>query len=102
MSPKKTGNTLSCLLLMYLLRKNPADAKYAPRAAARGTALRAVKALTSCQILPEPLMRLRISSHPKSIAGVPFDSVRRFRASLLLRTTCMHLCRNWVVSCVAA
>ena len=41
-------------------------------------------------------MRLR------SIAGVPFDSVRRFRASLLLHTTCMHLCRNWVASCVAA
>jgi len=32
----------------------------------------------------------------RSIAGVPFDSVRRFRASLLLRTTCMHLCRNWL------
>ena len=47
-------------------------------------------------------LRLRISSHPKSIAGVPFDSVRRFRASLLLRTTCIHLCRNWVASCVAA
>jgi hypothetical protein len=28
------------------------------------------------------------------IAGVPFDLVRRFWASLLLRTTCMHLCRN--------
>ena len=38
---------------------------------------------------------------PRSIVGVPFDSVRRFRASLLLHTTCMHLCRNWVASCVA-
>jgi len=28
---------------------------------------------------------------PSSIAGVPFDSVRRFRATLLLRTTCMCL-----------
>jgi len=27
-----------------------------------------------------------------SIAGVPFDSVRRFRVTLLLRTTCMCLC----------
>jgi len=37
----------------------------------------------------------------KSIAGVPFDSVRRFRATLLLCTTCMHLWCNWVASCVA-
>jgi len=59
MSPKRTGNTLSCSLLMYLPQKFPADAEYAlrasPRVAARGTALRAVKVLTSCQILPEPL-----------------------------------------------
>jgi len=27
-----------------------------------------------------------------SIAGVPFDSAGRFRATLLLRTTCMRLC----------
>jgi len=39
---------------------------------------------------------------PRSIAGVPFDSVRRFRASLLLHTTFMHLCCNWVASWVAA
>ena len=39
---------------------------------------------------------------PRSIAGVPFDSVKRFRASLLLHTTCMHLCCNWVANCVAA
>jgi len=39
---------------------------------------------------------------PRSIAGVPFDSVRRFRATLLLRTTCMRLCCNGVASCVAA
>jgi len=37
-----------------------------------------------------------------SIAGVLFSSVRRFRASLLLRTTCMRLRCNWVASCVAA
>jgi len=37
-----------------------------------------------------------------SIAGVQFDSVRRFRAILLLRTTCMRLCRNGVASCMAA
>ena len=38
---------------------------------------------------------------PRSTAGVPFDSARRFRASLLLLTTCMRLCCNWVASCVA-
>jgi len=36
---------------------------------------------------------------PKSIAGVSFDSARRFRATLLLRTTCMRLCCNGVASC---
>ena len=36
-----------------------------------------------------------------SIAGVPFDSVRRFRASLLLYTTCVHLYCNRVATCVA-
>jgi len=36
----------------------------------------------------------------RSIAGVPFDSDRRFRATLLLRTTCMRLWGNWVASCV--
>jgi len=30
-----------------------------------------------------------------------FDSVRRFQATLLLRTTCMCLCCNGVASCVA-
>jgi len=39
---------------------------------------------------------------PRSFAGVPFDSVRRFRAALLLHTTCMHLCSNWVADFVAA
>jgi len=39
---------------------------------------------------------------PGSIAGVPFDSVRRFWASLLLHTTCVHLCCNLIASCVAA
>ena len=33
---------------------------------------------------------LRISSNPKSIAGVPLDSAGRFQATLLLRTTCMR------------
>jgi len=55
MWPKKTGNTLSCSLLMYIPQKFAADAECAPRAAARGTALCAVKVLTSCRILPEPL-----------------------------------------------
>jgi len=57
MSPKKTGNTLSCLVLMYILKKNPVDAECDPRAAARGTALCAVKVLTACQIVPEPLVQ---------------------------------------------
>ena len=47
-------------------------------------------------------LRLRIFLQPKSIAGVLFDSVRRFQAPLLLRTTCMHLCGNRVANCVAA
>ena len=37
---------------------------------------------------------------PRSIARVPFDSVRRFRATLLLRTTCMRLCCTGFASCV--
>jgi len=37
---------------------------------------------------------------PGSIAGVPFDSVRCFWATMLLRTTCMRLWGNWVASCV--
>jgi len=49
MSPKKTGNNsppcYSCTFFEFSR----------PRAAARGTALRAVKVLTSCQTLPEPL-----------------------------------------------
>jgi len=32
----------------------------------------------------------------RSIAGVPFDSVGRFRASLLLRTTCMPSSCNFI------
>jgi len=55
MSPKKTGNKLFCSLLRYLSQKIAADAECAPWAAARDTAPRAVKLLTSCQILPEPL-----------------------------------------------
>jgi len=44
----------------------------------------------------------QVSLHLKPIAGVPFDSVRRFRATLLLHTTCMRFWGNWVASCVAA
>jgi len=40
--------------------------------------------------------------YPRSIAGVRFDSVRRFRATLLLRTTCMRPWCDWVANCVAA
>jgi len=39
---------------------------------------------------------------PRSIAGEPFDFVRRFRASLLLHTTCVRSWCNWSASCVAA
>jgi len=39
---------------------------------------------------------------PRSMAGVPFDSVRRNRAISLLHTTCMRSCCNWRASCVAA
>jgi len=37
---------------------------------------------------------------PRSIVGVPFDSARRFRASLLLHTTCDRSWCNWSDSCV--
>jgi len=49
MSPKKTGHTLSCSLLKYLPQKKSADTACALRAAARGTALRAVNVHTSHQ-----------------------------------------------------
>jgi len=39
---------------------------------------------------------------PRSIAGVLFDSVRRFRATLLLHTNCVGSCCNSRASCVAA
>jgi len=38
-------------------------------------------------------------SCPRSIAGVPFDLAGRFRATLLLRTTCMRSCCTWIASC---
>jgi len=47
-------------------------------------------------------LRMRMSSHPRSIAGVPFDSVGRPWTILLLRTTCMRSCCNWSASCLAA
>ena len=39
---------------------------------------------------------------PRSNAGVPLDSVGRFRATLLLCTTCMRSCCTWIASCMAA
>ena len=47
-------------------------------------------------------IRPSICIGPRSSAGVPFDSVRRFWATLLMRTSCMRLWGNWVASCVAA
>jgi len=38
----------------------------------------------------------------RSIAGVLFDSVGRFRSCLLLCTTCMRSCCNWIANCVVA
>jgi len=43
-----------------------------------------------------------MSSNPKSIAGVPFDSVGILRTTLLLRTTCMRSWYNWRAICVVA
>jgi len=39
---------------------------------------------------------------PRSIAGVPFDLVRRFRATLSLHTACVCSCCTWRATCVAA
>jgi len=39
---------------------------------------------------------------PRSNAGVPLDSVGRFRATLLLCTTCICSCCTWIPSCMAA
>ena len=59
-----------------------------------------------CVFCPIPLLfvclSMRISSETRSIAGMPFDSAGRFRATLLLRTTCMRSCCNRIASCVAA
>jgi len=55
MTLKKTGSTLSSSQRMYLLQICAADAECASRAAARGTARRAVNVLTSRQNFPEPL-----------------------------------------------
>ena len=43
-----------------------------------------------------------LNQRKKERLVVRFDSVRRFRATLLLRTTCMHLYRNGVANCVSA
>jgi len=64
-------NTLSCSLLMYLDQKKSANAECAPRAAARGIALRAVNVLTSRQILREPL-------HPTSLLSSQIFLVHEF------------------------
>jgi len=59
-----------------------------------------------CVICSIPLcfvcLRMRMFSNPRSIAGVPFDSVGNPRTTVLLRTTCMRSCCNWSASCVAA
>jgi len=49
-------------------------------------------------------LRIRMSSNPmpESIAGVPFDSVGRFRTSQLLRTTYVRSYCDRIASCVAA
>ena len=52
MSPKKTRNTLSCSLLMYVPQKFAADAEYAPQAAARG-----FQSACFLSDLPKPLSR---------------------------------------------
>jgi len=43
-------------------------------------------------------LRMRMSSNPRFIVGELFDSVGRFWASLLLHTTCMLSCCNWIAS----
>jgi len=58
---KRPENILSSLLLMYLAEKFAADAD-ALRGPLRG-ALR-VKVLTSCQILPEPLIYTQLLHFP--------------------------------------
>jgi len=52
--------------------------------------------------LPLLFAYLRMSSNPRFIAGVPFNSVGILRTTLLLRTTCMRSCCNWRAGCVAA
>jgi len=47
-------------------------------------------------------LRMHMPISLRSIAGVPFDSARRFRASVLLQTTWLHSCCNWRASCVVA
>ena len=38
-------------------------------------------------------LRMRLSSCQRSVAGVPFDSVRILETTLLLHTTCMRSCQ---------
>ena len=40
-------------------------------------------------------LRMRMFSNPRPIAGVPFDLAGRFRATLLLHTTCVRSWCNW-------
>jgi len=79
MSSKKTRDTISCLLLMYL-----PHFFCAPRAAARGTALRAVKVLTFHQILLEPLCSTHLDQATK-LTRHPWLSIRFIRKHDILR-----------------
>ena len=90
MSPKKTGNTPSCSLLMYLLQKIPADAECAPRAAARGTALRAIKVLTSCQILPQPLSGSERLCNRGSLGGLTKLGEDNMKTPDVIRPQAIH------------
>jgi len=47
-------------------------------------------------------MCMRLPAGPRSIAGLPFDSIGILRTTFVLRTTCMRSCCNWSASCVAA
>jgi len=47
-------------------------------------------------------LRMCMYSNPRSMAGVPFDSVGILRTTFVLRTTCMHSWWFWIASCLAA
>jgi len=55
-------------------------------------------ALSRCTDANEKMKKRHRFLILRSIVGVPFDSVGRFRASLLLRTTCMpSIGKRWVL-----